>query len=87
MKNPPHPGECLKEVIEESGWSMSETAKRMKVSKTSLSRLLNCQAEITPSIALALESVGLSNAEFWLRVQSSYEIASQRTQSDTESPQ
>lgn len=75
MKNPAHPGECLKEMVEESGWSIKETAKRMNVSRTTLSRLLNGQAKISPSIALALEGIGWSNAEFWLRVQSSYDLA------------
>lgn len=78
MKNPPHPGRGLREIVEASGWTISETARRMGVTRQSLSRLLNGHAGISPSMALALESIGWSNAEFWMRVQASYDLAQEK---------
>lgn len=43
-----------------------------------MSRLLNGRSSITPRVALALEEIGWSNAEFWLRVQSGYDLARER---------
>ena len=64
MKNPPHPGRDLREVVEASGWTISKTARRMGVPRQTLSRLLNEHSGISPTIALALESIGWSNVEF-----------------------
>ena len=50
----------------------------MGVSRQTLSRLLNGHAGISPSMALALENIGWSNAEFWMRVQSGYDLAQER---------
>ena len=41
-------------------------------------RLLNGKAGISPSMALALERIGWSNASFWMRLQAAYELAQER---------
>lgn len=78
MKNPPHPGRGLREIVESAGWTISEAAQRMGVPRQTLSRLLNGHIGISPKMALALESVGWSNAEFWMRVQASYDLAQEK---------
>ncbi len=84
MKRPPHPGRGLREVVTASGWTISEVARRMGVSRQTLSQLLNEHAGISPSMALALENIGWSNAEFWLRVQSGYDLAHEKLQCENE---
>lgn len=78
MNNPPHPGGGLRYDIEAMGWTIAECAKRIGLSRTTLSRLLNGQQRITPGIALSLEQFGWSDADTWLRLQASYDLAQER---------
>lgn len=78
MINPTHPGESVRECIVESGWTVTECAARLGIARSALSRLLNGKASITPRVALGLESLGWSNAEFWMRLQGNYDLAQER---------
>ncbi|MCL6230272.1 HigA family addiction module antitoxin [Bartonella bilalgolemii] len=76
MKNPPHPGELLREdVIAELGLSVTETAKRLGVSRVAFSRVLNEKAAISPNLAIRLEMAGVSTARAWLAMQTNYDLA------------
>lgn len=76
MKNPPHPGELLKEdVIVELGLSVTETAKRLGMSRVAFSRVLNGKASISPDLAIRLEKAGVSTARAWLAMQINYDLA------------
>lgn len=76
MKNPPHPGELLREdVLEPLGLGVSDAAARLGVSRVTLSRVLNGRAGISPDLALRLEQAGVSTARFWLTLQMHYELA------------
>ena len=50
----------------------------MGVSRNTVSRLLNGHCRISPNVALALESIGWSNADFWMRLQAEYDLAAAR---------
>ena len=76
--NPTHPGEGLRDDIEEMGWSVNEFAARLGVSRNTASRLLNGRCGISPSVALALERIGWSDADFWMRLQANYNLAQAR---------
>ena len=76
--NPTHPGEGLRDDIEEMGWSVNEFAARLGVSRNTASRLLNRRCGISPSVALALERIGWSDADFWMRLQANYDLAQAR---------
>ena len=76
--NPTHPGEGLRDDIEEVGWSVNEFAARLGVSRNTASRLLNGRCGISPSVALALERIGWSDADFWMRLQANYDLAQAR---------
>ncbi len=76
--NPTHPGEGLRDDIEEMGWSVNEFAARLGVSRNTASRLLNGHCGISPSVALALERIGWSDADFWMRLQANYDLAQAR---------
>ena len=46
-----------------------------------MSRLINGRCGISPAMALALERIGWSNAEFWMRRQAQYDLAQERRRS------
>lgn len=83
MHNPTHPGETLKQlVIEPLGLSVTETACRLGVSRTSLSKLLNGRGGVTAEMALRLEmTFGKPNAAHWLRLQNAYDLWQMRQRS------
>ena len=78
MCAPAHPGELLRENIEAVGWSVAECAGRLGMSPPALSRLLNGRTAMSPRVALALERLGWSTAEFWMRVQTGHQLAQLR---------
>ena len=78
MYNPCHPGEVIRESVEASGWTVTETAARLGVARQALSRLLNGRCGVTPAMALALEQIGWSNADYWMRMQAGYDLAQER---------
>ena len=76
--NPTHPGESVRDALEGAGWSVSKLAARLGVSRNTASRLLNGRCGISPSVALALERIGWSTADFWMRRQARYDLAQAR---------
>ena len=78
MVNPTHPGESIRNCIDESGWTVTEFAARLGVTRNNLSRLLNGRIGISARVALGLEAVGWSNAEFWMRLQANYDLVQER---------
>ncbi len=76
MKNPPHPGEILREdVFIPLGVEVTDAAHRLGISRSSLSRVINGHAGISPNLAVRLEMAGVSTARFWMSLQSNYELA------------
>ena len=83
MKNHPHPGELLREdVLVPLGVEVTDAAQRLGMSRTSLSRVINGHAGISPDLAVRLERAGVSTARFWMTLQANYELslAEQREQ-------
>lgn len=79
MKNHPHPGEILREdVLVPLGIEVTETAHRLGVSRTTLSRIINGHAGISPDLAIRLERAGVSSARFWMSLQANYELSKAR---------
>ena len=83
MLNPPHLGELIRESMEETGWNVTETAKRLGCERVTLSRLLNGRAGVSANMALALEEIGWGTAEHWMRMQASYDLAQARRERTT----
>lgn len=76
MFNPPHPGEILREdVLVPLGLEVTEAARRLGVVRTTLSRVLNGHAGISPDLALRLEQAGAGTARGWMMLQANYELA------------
>ena len=83
MKDPPHPGRGIREnCLEPLGLSVTQAARVLGVARHTLSRVLNGHAAISPDMAIRLEKAGWSNAAFWLRRQSSYDLAQARKAED-----
>lgn len=83
MKKPPHPGLSIKKnCLEPLGLNITEAAKVLGVARHTLSRVLNGHAAISPEMAIRLEKAGWSNAEFWLRRQSAYNLVQARKRED-----
>ncbi|OGT47892.1 MAG: addiction module antidote protein, HigA family [Gammaproteobacteria bacterium RIFCSPHIGHO2_12_FULL_41_20] len=74
IHNPLHPGKIVKdELIDATGMNVTEAAKRLGVSRTALSRLLNGHAGISPEMALRLSKFFNTSIEMWINIQSQYD--------------
>ena len=83
MKNPPHPGRSIKEnCLDPLGLNVTEAARVLGVARHTLSRVLNGHAPISSGMAIRLEKAGWSNAEFWLRRQTAYDLNEARKGED-----
>lgn len=79
MKAPPHPGQSIKlSCLEPLGLNVTTAAEILGVARHTLSRVLNGHAAVSPEMAIRLEKAGWSNAEFWLRRQTAYDLAQAR---------
>lgn len=78
MHTPAHPGEIIEEVISANSWSVTEAAKALGTDEKELSRLLEQEIGISPAMAIAFEKIGWNDADFWMRLQSSWELARER---------
>jgi addiction module HigA family antidote len=69
-----HPGEHLAEELDELGMSAAELARKIKVPTNRVTGILNGQRSVTGDTALRLAHFFGTSAEFWLNLQSLYEI-------------
>jgi addiction module HigA family antidote len=72
MHNPPHPGEVLREYL--GDMEVLEAAERLKVSRTTMSRVLNGKAGISPDMSLRLADALGTNPAFWSGLQLDYDL-------------
>jgi len=69
-----HPGEHLALELSELGMSAAELARQLKVPTNRVTEILNRKRAITGDTALRLAHFFGTTAEFWLNLQSLYEI-------------
>lgn len=73
--NPPHPGEILAELwLAPLGVSITKAAEQLKVSRKTLSEIVNGKAAVSAEMALRLELAFGKSAESWLAHQSAYDL-------------
>ena len=77
-KIPTHPSVSIQAGLDEMGWSISEFADKLGVNRTNVVQLMHGKCGISPTVALALERIGWSDAEFWMRRQANYDLAQAR---------
>ena len=76
MKDPPHPGEVIRELcLEPAGLSVTRAAEGLGVTRKALSELLNGHSGISPEMALRLSKAFGGSAESWLTQQMQYDLA------------
>jgi antitoxin HigA-1 len=69
-----HPGEHLAEELDALKMSAAELARRLKVPTNRVTEILNGQRAITGDTALRLAHFFGTSPEFWLNLQSLYEL-------------
>lgn len=79
MFNPPHPASILREdVLPELGFTVTEAASQLGISRVQLSRVLNEKAGISVDLARRIEAwLGPDRggrAESWLQMQIDYDL-------------
>ena len=70
--NPAHPGEVLKDYL--GTMTVKEAALRLHVTRATLSRILNGRAGISAGMSLRLSAALGTSPEFWLKMQSQYDL-------------
>jgi addiction module HigA family antidote len=69
-----HPGEHLAEELKELDMSAAELARQLDVPTNRVTEILNARRAITGDTALRLAHFFGTTAEFWLNLQSLYEL-------------
>ena len=69
-----HPGEHLAEELEELNMSAAELARQLQVPTNRITAIINGQRAITGDTALRLAHFFGTSAEFWLNLQSLYDL-------------
>ncbi len=79
-----HPGETLKEKLEEITMSSKELAIRTSKPTKTISEVINGKSSITPEMAVQFEQVLKIRASFWIQSQANYNeiIAKQKQEKD-----
>lgn len=72
MHNPPHAGLVLREYID--GYSVTEIAERLGITRANLSRILNGKQGISAEMSIRLSHLLGTNPSFWLDLQRSYDL-------------
>ena len=75
MHNPPHPGKLVKELcLDPLGLTITEAAKRLGISRKSLSALVNGHFRISPKMAIRISAAFGGSPESWLIQQAQYDL-------------
>jgi addiction module HigA family antidote len=71
---PVHPGEILKDELQELHYSASQLAVQLRVPVNRITHILNKQRSITADTALRLAKFFGTTPEFWLNLQNAYDL-------------
>lgn len=72
MHNPPHPGEILAEWLTEV--TLTEAARRLRVSRVSLSRIIHGAHGLSADMDLRLSKALGTTPGFWLGLQTDWDL-------------
>ena len=73
MYNPAHPGRILRDHFE--GMNITHVAKHIGVSRTSLSKVLNCRSGVSAEMSIRLSAALGTRPSFWYEMQTNYDFA------------
>jgi addiction module HigA family antidote len=71
---PIHPGEFLKEALQELGMSQAEFARVIGVSSMRISHVVNRTRPVTAELALLIGRAFGQSPQYWLNLQSAYDL-------------
>ncbi len=71
---PIHPGEYLREALEDLGMTQAALAKAIGVSAMRISHVVREERPITADLALRLGQAFGQSPQYWLNLQSGYEL-------------
>jgi addiction module HigA family antidote len=75
MYNPPHPGEIIKEAyLEPLGLTVTDAARALKVTRKTLSAIINGRVGISSAMAIRLSKAFNTTPQLWLNIQQSYDL-------------
>ena len=75
IHKPLHPGILVKDaLIDNTNLSITEAAALLGVTRTTLSRLLNGHAAISPEMAIRLSKFFKTSVDSWMNLQVQYDI-------------
>lgn len=72
MYSPPHPGELIDDYL--NGVSIAEAARRLGVTRVTLSRIRNGHAAVTADMAVRFGELFGTSAELWLGLQTAHDL-------------
>lgn len=77
---PIHPGEFLKEALEELGFSQAHFSRAIGVSAMRISHVINGSRPVTAELALLFGRAFNQSPQYWLNLQAAYDLKiAQRT--------
>lgn len=75
IHHPKHPGRLVKSLcLDPLGISVTEAAKALKVSRPTLSKLLNGRINISPEMAIRISVVFDTSDKLWVDLQAGYDL-------------
>ena len=74
-----HPGEYLKEILDELGISQSAFARTIGVSPMRISHVINGARPVTAELALLFGKAFGQSPEYWLNLQTAFDLAHARS--------
>jgi addiction module HigA family antidote len=72
MYNPAHPGRILRQYLGEM--PVGEAAAKLRIARTTLSRVLNGRAGISADMALRVAQATGTEATLWMDLQTQYDL-------------
>jgi addiction module HigA family antidote len=72
MYNPAHPGRILRQYLGEM--QVGEAAARLRIARTTLSRVLNGKAGISADMALKVAEATRTEPTLWMDLQTQYDL-------------
>ncbi|WP_241647637.1 MULTISPECIES: HigA family addiction module antitoxin [Rosenbergiella] len=79
---PPHPGRFIAEEMAYLDISLRALARALAVSPSTIGRIIEGTASLTPNMAVRLAAVIGSTPEMWLKLQASHSLAQARQEVD-----